>query len=135
MIQHDRLTLFRWPNHVAVVQLPPQAPLPAEIAARPFFGFIRTAAEVTLIVDEAAVASEWDVVERDWRVFEVEGPLDFSLTGILAGLSHTLAAAGISLFALSTYATDLILVRAADAPRAADAWRAAGHTVREAGPY
>lgn len=54
------------------------------------------------------------VVEPDWRAFQVAGPLDFSLVGILADLSGRLAAAEISVFALSTYDTDLLLVRGHD---------------------
>ena len=67
----------------------------------------------------------------------VHGPLDFSLTGILASLASPLAAAGISLFAVSTYDTDHVLVRDRDLPRAVDVLRKAGHTVLvdgESGP-
>lgn len=46
-----------------------------------------------------------------WRAFRVRGTLDFSLVGVLAGISTTLAEHGISLFALSTYDTDYVLVR------------------------
>ena len=56
--------------------------------------------------------------ERDWRAFEVEGPLDFALTGVLAGLATPLAEAGIGIFVLSTYDTDYLLVRAADLQQA-----------------
>lgn len=51
-------------------------------------------------------------VERDWRCLRVAGPLDFALVGVLARLTNSLAAAGISLFALSTYDTDYLLVKA-----------------------
>lgn len=61
---------------------------------------------------------------------QVEGVLDFSLTGILAGLASSLAAAGISLFAISAFRTDYILVRAEDLARAQEALRGAGHEVK-----
>lgn len=51
---------------------------------------------------------------QDWKTFKVEGLLDFSLTGILASLSQPLAAHKISLFAVSTYDTDYILVKEKD---------------------
>jgi hypothetical protein len=45
------------------------------------------------------------------RALMVEGPLDFSLTGVLVSLSSPLARNGISIFSLSTYDTDYILVK------------------------
>jgi len=50
--------------------------------------------------------------EKGFRLFKVEGPLDFSLTGILATLLHPLAAAGIAVFTISTYDTDYLMVKA-----------------------
>ena len=61
--------------------------------------------------------------------FEVTGPLDFKLTGVLHALLTPLAAAEISVFTLSTFDTDWILVHAAKADAAEDALVAAGHTV------
>jgi hypothetical protein len=66
-------------------------------------------------------------IEPGWRAIKVAGPLDFSLTGILATLASPLAEAGISLFAVSTYDTDYVLVREVDLGRAQAVLRAAGH--------
>ncbi len=51
--------------------------------------------------------------ERDdgWSAFMIEGPLDFSLIGILSGITGVLASAGIGIFAISTFNTDYILVK------------------------
>jgi hypothetical protein len=68
-------------------------------------------------------------IEPGWRALKVAGPLDFSLTGILATLAAPLAAAKISLFSISTYDTDYVLVREADLERAKAALRIAGHRV------
>ena len=67
--------------------------------------------------------------EGDWRCLRVLGPLDLSLVGVLSALSGTLAAAGISLFAISTYQTDYLLVRQTDLPAAVASLTAAGHDV------
>ena len=64
-----------------------------------------------------------------WRAFRVAGTLDFSLVGILASLSKTLADAGVGIFAVSTFDTDYILTKAEDFDRALAALRAAGHDV------
>jgi hypothetical protein len=59
--------------------------------------------------------------EKNWRALKVEGPLDFSLTGILASISTILAQSGISIFAVSTYDTDYVFVREKDLNSAVDA--------------
>lgn len=69
--------------------------------------------------------------ERTFRVFRVTGPLDFSETGVLASLVQPLAQAGVSVFSVSTFDTDYLLVRDSDFDRAVQAWQAAGHTVEE----
>ncbi|MBQ9428565.1 MAG: ACT domain-containing protein [Clostridia bacterium] len=69
--------------------------------------------------------------EDGWRALVVEGPLDFSLVGILSSLSGVLAAAKVSIFALSTYDTDYLLVKARDLARALSALRGAAYVVEE----
>lgn len=68
-------------------------------------------------------------VEGPFRALEVRGPLDFSLTGVLASLLTPLADAEISVFTLSTFDTDWILVPAALTGAASEALTAAGHIV------
>lgn len=69
--------------------------------------------------------------ETGWRALRVKGPLDFSLTGILADLSGVLARAGVSIFALSTYDTDYIFVKQVRLEDAQNALTTHGHTVIE----
>jgi uncharacterized protein len=57
--------------------------------------------------------------------------MDLSITGVLAGLATPLATAGISIFAVSTYDTDYVLVRSHDMDRAVRVLRAAGHNISE----
>lgn len=68
-------------------------------------------------------------VERGWRALVVAGPLDFALVGILASLSNTLAVAGVSIFAISTFDTDYILVKEEKLGVALASLTAAGHVV------
>ena len=67
--------------------------------------------------------------ERDFRVLKIRGPLDFSLVGVLSGLIGPLAAAGISMFALSTFDTDYILVKQEHLGRAAEILIREGHNI------
>ncbi len=88
----------------------------------------RTPTETSVIAEERLVPPGLQA-ERDFVLFAVEGPLAFTEVGILSSLTATLAAASISAVAVSTYDTDLVLVRAHDAERAAAAWRGAGWDV------
>lgn len=67
-------------------------------------------------------------MEHGWRALQVEGPLDFSLTGILASLATPLSGAGISIFAISTYDTDYLLVKEVHLDRARKVLEALGYT-------
>jgi hypothetical protein len=67
--------------------------------------------------------------EAGWRMFNVAGPLDFGLTGVLASVAAPLAQAGISIFSIATFNTDYVLVKEAKVTEAVKALQAAGHTV------
>lgn len=87
-----------------------------------------TEAELSIVCAAAAVPAEVEA-ERGWRALEVEGPLAFELVGVLAGLATTLAAASISIFALSSFATDYVLVPEDQLARARTALEAAGYSI------
>ncbi|WP_411679769.1 ACT domain-containing protein [Clostridium thailandense] len=78
-----------------------------------FFSITRTSDELSIVCSEANIPNNIKC-EKDWRVLKVEGPLDFSLIGILASISTILAQKGISIFAISTYDTDYILIKNKD---------------------
>jgi hypothetical protein len=123
------LTLTLLPQRLAICRFDAQAAIPAWGLAGTFYSLTRTGDELSLVCAEAQVP---DPIQREggWRAFKVDGPLDFALTGILAGLAQALAQAGISLFALSTYDTDYVLVREAMLPQAVRALSAAGYRLR-----
>lgn len=75
-----------------------------------FFSITKTHDEISVVCKEIIIP-EGIKYEGAWRIMKVEGPLDFSLIGILAFISEALANRGISIFALSTYDTDYILVK------------------------
>ena len=116
---------------LAIVRLNPTAAVPAWAWSGKVCSVTRTAEELSVVCGEAAVPPHTDA-QRGWRALKVHGPLDFSLTGVLAALSAPLAHAGISIFALSTFDTDYVLVRDEDLDRACDALEQAGHIVARA---
>ena len=111
------------PFELFICQLPADAALPP-LRGR-FYSVTRTAGEVS-VVCEAPPAGALRV-EGGWSALEVIGPLDFGLTGILASFAVPLADAGISIFAISTFHTDYLLVKTARLQAGTDALAAAGH--------
>ena len=95
----------------------------------PFVFTGATDGEKSLVCPMALVPANTMARSDGWRAFRVAGTLDFSLVGILAALSKTLADAGVGIFAISTFDTDYILTKADDFDRALAALRAAGHDV------
>jgi hypothetical protein len=125
--------LARYPETLAVVKLGPGAEVPAWAESSSIFSVTATATETSVVCAARNVPTK-SVHQRPFTAFEVEGPLDFALTGVLAGLLQPLAEAGISVFTLSTYDTDWVLVPGGDADRAEEEWRRSGHTVAPATP-
>jgi hypothetical protein len=109
----------------AVCRLPAGSLIPEWAVDGGFASITRTPDELSIVCLQAS-APPGIQSERGWRCFRVCGPLDFALTGILARLTAPLAAAGVPVFALSTFDTDYLLVREVDAGRATAAWRSAG---------
>ncbi len=123
------MRLIRLDGEYAVARAAPDAQIPATLfAGAGLVSVTRTLDELSVVAPAAALAG-FAAVEPGWSAFRVAGTLDFALTGVLAGLAGALARAGISLFAISTWDTDYILVKRADADAAAAAWRAQGHEV------
>jgi hypothetical protein len=67
--------------------------------------------------------------ERDYRAVRVRGPLPLDLIGIVAAIADPLAEAGLSIFAISTYDTDYVLVKARELEEALRVLRLAGHRI------
>jgi uncharacterized protein len=122
------LDLTVLPDELTVCRLPAEYDVPGWV---PFSGLrsVTWTADETSVVCASPAVPEGTPCERGWRALMIAGPLDFALTGILASVADPLAAAGISIFAISTYDTDYVLVRERDLGRAAAALREAGHTV------
>lgn len=110
----------------SMVRLPPNsAPTLGAFAGR-LCAMTRTEEELSVICD-AAHAPAASKAEHDWACLKVLGPLDTSMVGVMSSLAGALAAANISLLAVSTFDTDYVLVRTQNLDAAISAWRAAGH--------
>jgi uncharacterized protein len=102
--------------------------VPAWAESSSLFSITATATETTVVCAGRSVPRKAPQ-QGPFTAFAVEGPLDFALTGVLDTLLGPLAEAGISVFTISTYPTDWLLVPTDKAEAAAEAWRRRGHTV------
>jgi hypothetical protein len=95
----------------------------------------REFSSITRTIDELSIVCDFDVVpegvpmEGPWRAFRVKGQIVMTLIGIVVALANPLAAAGISIFAISTFDTDYILVHEPDFDAAVSRLTLAGHVV------
>lgn len=87
------------------------AAFPPDLWQTPYVFAAQTEEECSLVCPQDAVPAHTLAYEPGWRGLKVQGPLDFSLIGILAKLTAVLAEAGISVFAVSTFDTDYLFIR------------------------
>ena len=117
-------------GELAVVRLDPGTPAPEW--ARPgkagIVAVTATAAETSVVCDAASVPAG-ERSSPGWSALVVAGPLEHSLTGVLASIAVPLADAGIPIFAISTFDTDYVLVPGDRLDAAIAALRGAGHAV------
>lgn len=125
-----QLTITVHNEKYAICRLDPGASVPAWAAGARFLSVTRTAFELSIVCEDALVP-EAAHAERDRRLLQIEGTLAFTLTGVLASVAEPLAKAEISIFAVSTYDTDYLLVSDKDLHRATQVLDAAGHNVRQ----
>lgn len=120
------LVLSLLPERYAVAQLPAGSTLPAWWPALGIRHASWTDDELSLVCGEAHVPADARC-QRGWRMFKLQGPFDFALTGILKAVLDPLAAAGVGIFAISTFDTDYVLVQARQLDAALHALRGHGH--------
>jgi len=119
------------PGRLTVARLAGTAALPSWADGAGFVSITRREGELSIVCADGRVPPEVRA-ERGWRALEVEGPIDFQAVGVLHGLTGPLARAGISVFAVATFDTDVLLVREGALGWAVEALRAAGILVDDA---
>ncbi|HUR25059.1 MAG TPA: ACT domain-containing protein [Candidatus Thermoplasmatota archaeon] len=130
----NRFPLTLLPEGFAVCKLDPDDEAPAALLADggPFVTVTRTGEELSLVCAEAEAPSNALQVERGFRAFRLEGPVPFTTIGVVSGLTKPLAEAGISVFVVSTFDTDYLLVKGETVGRASRLLAKAGFSVSAA---
>lgn len=122
------LRLSVLPETLTICRLAPDADLPAWATGGGLSSATRTPEELSIVVAKDRVPAGVRA-EGAWRALQVAGPIPFSTVGILASIAEPLGRAGISLFAISTFDTDYVLVAAERLVDARLALSQAGHAV------
>jgi len=105
-----KLTLKLLSECFTVHRFPTNNEIPSQVFSAPIYFIAKTFEEVSIVLPNN-IAINSDKSEPNWQALQVVGPLDFSLTGILSDIAAILANEKISIFAISTFDTDYILVK------------------------
>jgi hypothetical protein len=112
----------------AIVRLSASEEIP-RWASGDFVSITRTPDELSIVCKESAVPAG-SHADRGWECLKLEGPIPLHTVGVAAQFTGLLAKAGVSVFLISTFDTDYLLVKGDALDRAADALRGGGHSVR-----
>ena|SRR5687767_4202341 len=127
------LSLILLPDIFAVCRFDRNATVPVTVMRGDLYCIMRTHDELSIVCAEKD-APEIGMVEKGWRMLKLIGPFPFEMTGILASVLTPLAEREVSIFALSTYDTDYVLIKQAQLDLALATLSEAGHTVTDKFP-
>ena len=114
----------------AVCRLSAFEPLPDWVLKSSLSSITRTPEEYSVVCPHEAIPMQDKFsCESEWKCLKVHGPLDFSEVGIISNLTSLLAKAQISVFVISTYETDYILVKKMNVDKAAKVLSDSGHEI------
>ena len=131
MTESQPMTLHQFPEKLAVVQLAAGADIPTWAESSSIFSITATADETSLVCAGRSIPTKVRAT-RGLVGFSIADAGDNTVAGVLVSLLAPLADEVISVFTLSTYKTNWILLPATEVDRAAEAWRRQGHTVAAA---
>ncbi|MHA7179397.1 ACT domain-containing protein [Arthrobacter sp. MDB2-24] len=125
-------TLTLLPERLSIYRFHPDTPLAEVGTLSGLWSITRTPQELSVVAAEDSHPAA-DEEDRGWRCLYVDGPIPFDLTGIVAGLTSTIAAQDLGVFVLSTFDSDLLLVRDYSLDQSLQALRDEGYDVRTEG--
>lgn len=116
-------------NSYSIYRFSSESSLPEWVYSSDFYSITRTKEELSVVTSQNHFVSNDILCSREWKIIKIEGPLDFSLVGIIAGVSAILSSSEISIFSISTYDTDYILVKQKDLNSAIETLAKNGYTI------
>ena|SRR2546422_1481201 len=123
------LTLTVLPDRYAICHFDAKAPVPEWAGNGEFVSITRTSDELSIVCLERNIPADAPCI-NGWRVLKCEGPLDFTLIGVMSSIAEPLADAAVAIFPIATHDTDYVLVKELQLEIAVNALAAYGHNVR-----
>ena len=123
-----KLAFKLFPERMAIVRLEHDAPTPVWATRGAFTSVTRTPSELSIVCQDDAVPRDV-AAARGWRGLMLQGPFPLTQTGIASDFTAVLARANVSVFVISTYETDFVLVPEKSLDVAVAALARAGHSV------
>jgi hypothetical protein len=117
MTSQKKFKLKLLDDDFGIVKMDPDRPVPAWAMECPFYSVTRTESELTIVCPEKGIPAHIEY-DGSWKCIQVEGVFDFEAIGVIASLSGALSQSGISIFVISSYITDYILIKHKNAERA-----------------
>ena len=123
------LNFFLLEKRYSIYKIKNGSDLPDWIYSSDFYSITKTEDELSVVALQTDFVNEGILCNRDWRILKIAGTLDFSMTGIIAGITDILKDKKITVFVISTYNTDYILVKQSKLDNAINALKEKGHTI------
>ena len=127
-------TLKILPHRLGIYKLPPTATVPQELLGTRFISITRCPTEISIVCEEGNCPG-YEIQNNGWRCLKVDASLPLDAIGVLASISTALASAGVSIYVVSTYETDYVLVKDAQLACAIDCLTEAGHQVYDGSEF
>ena len=124
-----KLTLLILRQTFTICRLDKDAPIPDWVFQGNLYSVTRTKDELSIVCPLINVPTGI-VCNQGWSCLKVKGPLDLSLTGIISSIASTLEMGNISLFSISTYDTDYVMVNEKNLEKAIFALTETGHRIQ-----
>jgi hypothetical protein len=127
------MTLSLMATEYAICRLPASADVPLWPMQGKLFSITRTEDELSIVCEELLVreAEPQMKIERGWRCFKLHGPIPFETTGVIASITHPLAESCVSVFVVSTFDTDYLLVKTVAVEHVIQILRTADHIIHD----
>ncbi len=122
------LKLRTIPGQFGICKLKPEESIPSWTTSGNIWSITRRETELSVVCLQENIPKEINA-ERNWRMLQIVGPLAFEMVGVLSSLTIPLAERGLSIITLSTYETDLILVKEKSFEVACHTLTKAGHII------
>jgi hypothetical protein len=123
-----KLRFLQLPETFAICRLSPDDGIPTWAVSGILFSVTRTPNELSIVCPQVNLP-ERAPADRGWRCLMLEGPFELNEVGVMSVITRPLAAAGISIFAISSYSTDYLLIKEEQLSQAVTALAASGFEV------